>query len=252
MNPEHTLVFTALLLVMPVAWSGDIATERTQAATLGVITTLQTATSKIQETVDRINTLENTAGELVRDIPGMVERIPGVEDVFVLMREIESVIEAGTDLAYSSDNLETFMLDRFQTYDDYLQAIIDDGGIIRASFETRFKDWNSGHRDAIRSIMKAHGIHSDALATEETRLQTLASLSSESEGRMQAAQIGHQIAIEEVKQIHKLRELMMEQNNLHASYFATKQAMDAEREATTEYITRRRQVVDVTDGKAYP
>lgn len=230
--------------------AGDIATERTQAATLGIITLLQTATAEIENIVGEIENLEERAGELINQLPDYAN-IPAVDDIFQLLQGIEGVIEAGTGLAYSADNLEQFMLDRFQTYDDYLTAIRTDGGIIRANFEARFEEWNNGHRDAIRDIMRAHGVHSEQLATEQTRLETLERMSRSAEGRMQAIQVGHQIAVEEVKQMHKLRELLMEQSNLHASYFATKQAMDAEKEAAVTYITERRQIVPVDDGLGY-
>ena len=225
MNKLTILVISAsLTIISSQARAGDIATERTQAATLAIITLLQTATNEIQGIVGEIEALEEKAGELIAQIPGGIQDLPVVGDIFDLMDDIEQIIEAGTGLAYSANNLEQFMLERFQTYDDYLQAIRDDGGIIKANFEARFVEWNNGHRDAIRSIMNAHGFHSEQIDNEQARLETLERMSRTSEGRMQAIQVGHQIAIEEVKQMHKLRELLMEQSNLHASYFATKQA----------------------------
>lgn len=245
------LLVTSLCISVVPARAGDIATERTQAATLGIITILQTATAEIQGIVGKIEELEDTAGELIDQIPGGIADLPIVGDIFALLDNVEGIMEAGTELAYSADNLEGFMRDRFKTYDDYLQAIRDDGGIVKANFDNRFREWNNGHRDSIRTIMSAHGFHSEQIDNEQARLETLERLSRTSEGRMQAIQVGHQIAIEEVKQMHKLRELLMEQSNLHASYFATKQAMDAEKEAATTYLTERRQVVPVDNGNGY-
>lgn len=248
---KKSVFVLSLLVISAQSSAGDIATERTQAATMGIVTLLQTATREIQNIVGEIEDLERTAGDLIAQIPGGIADLPVVGDIFDLLDNVEQIMEAGTEMAYSANNLEAFMLDRFQTYDDYLQAIRADGGIVRANFETRFEEWNNGHRDSIRTIMTAHGFHADQLANERTRLETLEGLSRTSQGRMQALQVGHQIAVEEVKQMHKLRELLMEQSNLHASFFATKQAMEAEREAAVTYITERRQVVPVDDGKGY-
>ena len=245
------VAFALLIFFSTPAPAGDIATERTQAATLGVITILQTATAKIQGIVGNIEELETKAGELIDQIPGATADLPDVGDIFEMLDEVEGIMEAGTELAYSADNLEEFMRDRFQTYDDYLQAIRDDGGIVKENFDQRFREWNDGHRDSIRTILSAHGFHSEQIANEQARLETLERLSRTSQGRMQAAQVGHQIAIEEVKQMHKLRELLMEQSNLHASYFATKQAMEAENEAATTYLTERRQNVPIDNGRGY-
>jgi len=252
MKVTFTLFAVWVFTISQAGMAGDIATERTQAATLGIITFLQDATFEIQEIVGRIEVLEETAGDELENLLGRIpEELPIVSDIFDLLNDVENIMEAGTELAYSADNLEAFMLDRFQTYDDYLQAIRDDGGIVKSSFENRFRDWSDGHRDSIRTIMTAHGFHSEQINTETARLETLTELSRKSEGRMQALQVGHQIAVEEIKQMHKLRELLMEPSNLHASFFATRQAMDAEREATTTYILERRQVVPIDDGQGY-
>ena len=251
MQCVKSIGFALVVFSLAPARAGDIATERTQAATLGVITVLQTATAEIQGIVGNIEALETKAGELINQIPGAIADLPLVGDIFELLDDVEGIMEAGTELAYSADNLEAFMRDRFKTYDDYLEAIRDDGGIVKESFDNRFREWNDGHRDSIRTIMSAHGFHSEQVANEQVRLETLERLSRTSQGRMQAAQVGHQIAIEEVKKMHKLRELIMEQSNLHASYFATKQAMDAENEAATTYITERRQIVPIDNGRGY-
>jgi len=232
--------------------AGDIATERTQATTLAITTLLSTVTATISGVVKDIEQLEADAGKLLR--LGQLEELPVVGDVFEIFDDIEEVIEAGTGLAYTAGDLEDFMKERFDTYEEYLIAIgedaAEDGGIIRERFVERFEEWNNGHRDALRNIMKAHGVHANQLETAEDRLDTLATMSRTSEGRMQAIQVGHQIAIEEVKQMHTLRELLMEQSNLHASYFATKQAMDAEREAATTFILQG-ELVPIDDGKGY-
>ena len=55
---------------------------------------------------------------------------------------------------------------------------------------------------------------------------------------MEALQIGQEVATEELKQLHSLKEIMMEQGNLHGSYFAMKQSMQAEKEAVDTWVNR--------------
>jgi len=241
----------AIVMTSSSAFAGDIATERTQATTMGIITWLNTATQEIQGIVAEIEGFEETAGELLRDAAH--DLLP-IEDIFELMAEAERILETGNQMAYSADGLEDFMQEKFKTYGDYLQAIRDDGGIIRESFENRFKEWNSNHRTAIRQIMASHNFHADQIETSQARLETLQELSRTATGRMQAAQVGHKVAIEQVKQIHELRSIIMEQSNLHASFFAHKQAMEAEQSAATEYLVERREghgVVDTDNGEVF-
>jgi len=58
-------VIVSLLAVSMSATAGDIATARTQGATLGIITALQGATDIIKDVVGQIRELENTANRLV-------------------------------------------------------------------------------------------------------------------------------------------------------------------------------------------
>ena len=55
---------------------------------------------------------------------------------------------------------------------------------------------------------------------------------------MQALQVASEIAGEEIQQLNALKEIIMEQSNLHASYFATKAAMDADAEAQSSWMRR--------------
>jgi conjugal transfer/entry exclusion protein len=55
---------------------------------------------------------------------------------------------------------------------------------------------------------------------------------------MKVLQIGQEIATEELKQLHSLKEIMMEQSNLHGSYFAMKQSMQAQKEAVDTWTNR--------------
>jgi len=226
----------ASLVISLSAIAGDIATERTQAATGAVITTISQINAKIQEVTDLIHTIEGKANAV--NPMAVLATIPGVNDIFTIFDNIEAVITAGEGLAHTAADLENFIEGRFGTYEIYLDKLRTDGRIDVADIRTKFRNWSQTHRDTIKNTLVAHGMHADEVDNAEARLLRLQTLSRSADGRMKALQIGQEIATEELKQLHSLKEIIMEQSNLHGSYFAMKQSMQSQKEAVDTWINR--------------
>lgn len=214
--------------------AGDIATERTQAATGAIITTISQINREIQNITQTIRQVE----EMANAPHLLLNTIPGVNDIFTIFDNVEAVITAGEGLAHTATDLETFVENRFGTYEIYLDKLRTDGRIDVADLRTKFRNWSQTHRDTIRNTLVAHGMHADEVDNAELRLQHLQTLSRSADGRMKALQIGQEIATEELKQLHSLKEIIMEQSNLHGSYFAMKQSMQSQKEAVDTWINR--------------
>ena len=228
-----------LSLMAPGVFAGDIATERTQAATGVIVAKIQQISDTIAEAETAIKDYEELAqNRLGALIGGDFTTIPGVGDVFAILRDIENVVKEGDALAHTYGDLETFMRDRYGSYQTFFDVVSAKGMIDRVDMNTRFETWSTTHLDTIENTLKAHGMHTEDVATAEARLETLQDLSRSADGRMQALQIGQEIAVEEIKQIHSLKEIIMEQSNMHASYFAMKQSMKAEKEAFDSWVNR--------------
>ncbi len=227
-----------LMSICTVCLAGDIATERTQVATAAIIAEIQTVNEDIQAIEEGIKEFERQASILIDELPDF-ENLPGVEDVFTVLRQIEQVVIQGQALGHTFGDLETFMTERFDTYETYLDIIENQWGELdEGQMRAKFQKWNETHQDTIQQTLIAHGIHAEQIDTAEARLATLQSMSRSADGRMQALQIGQEIATEEIKQLHQLKAIIMEQSNLHASYFAVRQAMQAESEAVNTWLQR--------------
>lgn len=228
-----------LYLLSGLVHAGDIATERTQAATGVVVAKIQEINDTIAKVEENIRDFENLAQLRLEDLlGGDFAAIPGVNDVFDILRNIETVIQEGEALAHTYNDLETFMQDRFGTYQTYFDVVSAKGFIDKTDMNTRFELWSNTHLDTIKNTLRAHGLHAEDIDSAQARLETLQSLSRTANGRMQALQIGQEIAVEEIKQIQSLKEIIMEQSNMHASYFSMKQSMKAEKEAFDSWINR--------------
>jgi len=233
---KKVILAVTLSLVPPTAISGDIATERTQAATGVVITLISQINEKIKDITGLIHRVEELANAANPRI--LLDSIPGVSEIFAMFDDIQNTITAGEAIAHSAANLERLVTDRFGTYETYLNAIRTDGAINPLDMQTKFRNWSQTHQDTIKNTLMAHGIHAREVDNAELRLQRLQSLSRSADGRMKALQIGQEIATEELKQLHGLKEIIMEQSNLHGSSFAMKQSMEAQKEAVDTWTNR--------------
>lgn len=218
------------------AQAGDIATERTQAASAALLTFLTDVNSQIKEFTDQIAEFEEDAG-LVMEAGSWAE-VDAIDNVFEIFRNIEAIIQEGDALAHTAQDSERFFRERYDDYTGFYDELTERGYIDKQSVLDRLKTWNNTHRSTIMNTLRAHGIHADEIVTAEQRLALLEEKSRTAKGRMQALQVGQELAGEQIKQMHGLKEILMEQSNLHSSYFAYVAATQADQEAHGEYLRR--------------
>jgi len=261
---KYTLFVVFMLVINAPLKAGDIATETTQWANGAIMGTIRFISGTIRDLQAAIKEVEDLQAKL--NPQNVIDQIPGAQDVIDLLNQVEDVIQQGRALAHTSGNLEQQMQERFASYEVYLNhlrqgtATMVDGtpitdangaavdGLSREAYIERYREWSTTHDQTVTNIMRAHGLQAGQFDTEKARFETLQQLSRTSEGRMQAIQIGNEIANESLLQMQKLREIIMEQSSLHASYFAKKRAMEAEETARATIITEDLQLLNPTDG----
>ena len=113
-------------------------------------------------------------------------------------------------------NYDVNFREKYRGYSAYLS----DKNKSSEKFSDQYSDWSTTHRDSITSAMQAANLQQTQFASEEVTLQTLQTLGESTTGRQQALQVGNQIAAQEVRQLQKLRALMMAQMQMQASYMA--------------------------------
>lgn len=266
MKLRHAIVFSILILPTAGTHGGDIATERTQWANGAIMTAIQQVSATIRDAQEAIAEIEDRMRTPL-DAFDLLE-IPDIQPIIDLLNQVEDVIAEGQALAHTSAGLEDKMKERFKSYELYLQdllagaATLADGtpildangvqvdGMSREAYVERYKTWSATHDETVRNILRAHGLQAEQYDTEKARFEVLQEKSRTAEGRMEALQVGNEIANETLTQLQKLREIMMEQSSLHASYFAKKRAMEAEQTARATINTLDIAPIDPVDGTA--
>lgn len=90
----------------------------------------------------------------------------------------------------------------------------------KKDFSSELYEWSDTVFKTFESSLYTLDIQANAIYSEQTLLENLARISQNAEGRMQALQVANLIAIEQVSQLQKFRELMMAQSNLQLAYLS--------------------------------
>jgi type IV secretion system protein TrbJ len=114
------------------------------------------------------------------------------------LQQLGNSVQGGLSLAYSMQNLNGVFSQRFPGY-----------AVQGTNFSNQYQLWNKTALDTIQGTLRAAGLHSNQMQSEQQILQGLRQLSGSAVGEMEATQVGVQIGEQQVEQLQKLRELML-------------------------------------------
>jgi P-type conjugative transfer protein TrbJ len=149
------------------------------------------------------------------------------------LRALNGLVQRSRALGYSVENLDGEYARRYGIRSDYAGRNMGE-----EAMAVKYQQWSEETRDNALTALRVAGMQAEDFATEEQTLQQLEEASETSRGRMQALQVGHRIAIEEVRQLQKLRQLMMTSIQMQADRMAAEQDKDAIGHQTVEDANR--------------
>lgn len=170
------------------------------------------------------NMVDNT-----RTVPGHVW-----EDAMRSLTDLASIVQTGDAIAYSMGSIDTAFAARFKDYSAYRASSYGP-----TDFYTDYDTWYKTRRDGIQGALKSANRQYSDFASEEAVIAQLQTMSETSGGRMQAIQVGNQIAAQQVRQTQKLRELVMAQTQAQSGYLAAKSAEEAANQARAQRFFNR-------------
>jgi type IV secretion system protein TrbJ len=173
----------------------------------------------------------NNMVQNIKNIPNQIWSTI-TQDLQAVMR----VVQQGQALAFSASNISEEFTRKFP------------GFVQPTNYIASYKSWSDTTRDSIRGALAAANLQSQQFATEESALSQLRSMSQSAEGRMQALQVGTQVAVEQVAQLQKLRALVMSQMQAQDTYMASQQQQKDSVKAAEDAFYKHR---DPRQGKTY-
>ena len=131
------------------------------------------------------------------------------------LRQIVNTSEA---LSYTMSNLDSTFQARFPGYSP------------STNYSTAYQTWSQTSLDSTRGALDAAGLQDSQFDSDTALLKTLQGQSQSAVGRMQAIEVGNQIAENQAEQLMKLRQLMMADMQSKAAY----QGAQVQAQATTQ------------------
>jgi P-type conjugative transfer protein TrbJ len=135
------------------------------------------------------------------------------------LMDLARLVAEGDGLAFSMSNIDEVLKQRFQSFADF-ESDIEKG----QDFSETYRGWSQTNRETIAATLRAAGLTADHFSSEEATMGQLRRLSESALGQMQALQVGHDIAAQQVAQTQKLRGLLSQQVTMMATWYQSEQA----------------------------
>ncbi len=137
--------------------------------------------------------------------------------------QLASIVQGGRALAYSMANLDAQFRSRFRGW-----------GYNSRTWFMDYRNWSQTSLDTTQSTLRAAGMQSQQMQSEQAVLNQLRTMAQSSDGRMRALQVSNQIAEQQVQQMMKLRQLMLADLQSKQAFQAAQLQKQASSEAGTE------------------
>jgi P-type conjugative transfer protein TrbJ len=135
------------------------------------------------------------------------------------LARLQQLVGQGNGIAFSMGSIDTVLKQRFQSFAEFETGLADG-----ASFAESYQAWSDTNRDTIAATLRAAGLTAEQFGSEEGTMSQLRAMSETAIGQMQALQVGHDIAAQQVAQAQKLRGLVSQQVTMMATWYQSEQA----------------------------
>jgi type IV secretion system protein TrbJ len=140
------------------------------------------------------------------------------------IRKLNDILAQAKSLSFAATDLDAQFARKYSDYNAYVSQQ-PDGEALGA----RLQQWSEDTNDSVLTTLKAASLSARQIEGEEdSYLRGLERLAETTEGRMQAIQVGNQIAMAAARQTQKLRHIMLTQIQLLAGFIQRQ----SDREAT--------------------
>jgi P-type conjugative transfer protein TrbJ len=150
---------------------------------------------------------------------------------------LRQIVNTGQALSYTLSNMDGAFKVRFPGYTS------------TTNYGQSYQLWSQTSLDSTLGALKAAGLQNSQFDSDEALLKTLQNQSTSSVGRMQALEVGNQIAENQSEQLMKLRQLMMADMQSKAAFQSAQVQADASKQANSDKFFGQSQVT--SDGVTF-
>lgn len=194
------------------------------------ITQLLNKATLIQQLAQQAKQLEteiNQYSDMLQNSKGVSTQVWG--NAMQDFTRLQAVMSQSKALAASASNLDGQFADKYSTYSAYMNQQMG-----TADWQKKYQQWSTEGSDNALYTLKGLNVQAQQMQDEQAVIHQLQTMAGSAEGRMQALQVANMMASQQVDQVFKLRQLMMQQAQMQANYLAIQQDKEAAEQAARE------------------
>lgn len=149
------------------------------------------------------------------------------QDARGTLDQLGNVVQSGQAIAYSMKDMDAAFRSRFPGYK-----------VLGPDPQSSYEQWSNTSLDSIRGAMDAANMQSSNIHDEGDAIEQLEQQADSAGGQKAALDAANRIAIVQIQQQQKLRQLTMAQMQAQGAYMAATAQKDATQDATTRAATR--------------
>ena len=234
--------FTSAVAMIAVAGTATISAPPAHAGVPTLFATEYTQLLNYAELVGQLEKQVMMVENQLTQIADMTKNgIPITDQLFGTvasdMTNLRQIVNTGQALSYTMSNLDGAFRVRFPGYSS------------TTNYGQSYQQWSQTSLDSTLGALQAAGLQNSQFDSDFALLQTLQNQSTSSIGRMQALEVGNQIAENQSEQLLKLGQLMMADMQSKAAFQSEQVQVDATRQANSDMFFGQNQVT--SDGVTF-
>ncbi len=196
---------------MPVIDASNLAQNVVTAIqqTLSVIEEIRVVSNQVRQLQHELEMLQNMS---INTKPAGTVAWGQVKTI---LSSLSAAIETGLSIPYALTNVGAAFRSRFPGY------------VAPTDWAAEYESWSTTVLDTLRGTLASAGMNVADAPSVHAALEALRLANDGSEGRLQAIQIGNQIATLQVEELAKLRQLAAAQINAQNAYLGAQEAKQA-------------------------
>jgi P-type conjugative transfer protein TrbJ len=188
-----------------------------------------TLLQQLAQQAEQLKTEINQYSDMLQNSKGVSTQLWG--KAFQDFTRLQQIMSQSKALAASASNLDGQFAGKYGTYTAYQNQQMG-----KEDFQRKYQQWSVEGSDNALYTLKGLNLQAQQMEEEQAVIHQLQSMAGSAEGRMQALQVANMMASQQVDQVFKLRQLMMQQVQMQANYLAIQQDKEAaERAARDKY-----------------
>jgi P-type conjugative transfer protein TrbJ len=174
------------------------------------VTQITNQMTQIQNQLDQYRTMLQNLEKLPDNIWGQAQQD---------LNKLRELTQQGDGIAFSMGGLDDVLKQRFPSFEEFASGV--QGG---ENYSDQYQSWSQTNRDTIGGTLAQAGLTAQQFDSEQSTMRELQTQSQSAVGQMQALQVGHSIASQQVEQMQKLRGLVAQQSTMMGAWYQSEQA----------------------------